>query len=989
MIKRTPLRQALLLHACMLLSLSVHARQQRFITWNVSHGLSQSSVHAIYQDSDGLIWIGTQDGLNSFDGQHFKTWKHHLRDTTTISDQFILSITEDNTGHLWIGTRNGFNKFNKRTGRFIRYYATREEKRTIGQPYFTILRNPQGDILVPGRAGTLSVFKNGQEGTGLQTYPFMISEPAIDSSGRLWGFDKNNVLYCYDPALQYRPQKITSLPQTTQLKCVISPAQELWCYEEGAKNSIWRYHLASRKWQQHPLSMPAVITHIGFDHNSNPWISTYKGLYTISQQQLPQQIGIAKDEQFTLPPGKLLCSYHDRQGNLWVGSASGGLAFHNPSFNNYALLTTGIRNDGITAAVDYSEDERWIAAVSGLYIARRQPGEENNYAIEKRLLPGQVITALAKDKEGKIWVAVQKKGLYVISKSSTRSPVQVPQALLQDKDINYLFCDNHNRILVGTVRGLFVLEQATGKWESFTRINDNSATGYYIMNIFQDDQHRIWVSKNTGIDVYDQELRMLFTINSASDTSAINRTLITAITQDKRGDIWIATLSSGIYQYHNGQLSQFTTDHGLSSNVTYGIICDRKGRLWITTTSGINIYVPEEKKFYKPGFSEGVPAGDYMVGALTLNEHGQIYLGTTHGLLVANASNIELQNKTAEAAVSDVKVNGESIASLQQSYVLQPGYTTISFEFSIREAFQPGNIIYQYRLSHEKEWNTLPQGASRINYTQLPFGEVTMQVRAAYSTAELREAPVSTFNMNVRPPYWQTTWFKVLSFLAIGGLIGWGVRIYTQARYARQMQALQVQRQLQRERERISRDLHDNIGAYTSALIAGINRLKDENHEHTEVEELGEYAAGIMASLRQTIWVLNNESLTLTAFVDRFKSYAVKIMRNYPDITLQINQDSPAEKTLSPQQSLNLFRIMQEALHNACKYAAATCIEIIVLNRDKFSITIKDNGRGLSNHKKEDSYGLHNMEQRAEESGYHLLIQSGEGSGTAVHIEEK
>ncbi|OYY11294.1 MAG: hypothetical protein B7Y66_03415, partial [Sphingobacteriia bacterium 35-36-14] len=122
--------------------------QYRFINYNVSDGLSQNSVHCIFQDRDGLIWIGTQDGLNSFDGKSFKKYRANSLDSTTLSDQFVLSIEEDNKGFLWVGTRNGLNKLNKQTGKFSRYYLTTEEKNFINSPYSKLIKDNAGRIFL-------------------------------------------------------------------------------------------------------------------------------------------------------------------------------------------------------------------------------------------------------------------------------------------------------------------------------------------------------------------------------------------------------------------------------------------------------------------------------------------------------------------------------------------------------------------------------------------------------------------------------------------------------------------------------------------------------------------------------------------------------------------------------------------------------------------------------------------------------------------------
>jgi signal transduction histidine kinase len=200
---------------------------------------------------------------------------------------------------------------------------------------------------------------------------------------------------------------------------------------------------------------------------------------------------------------------------------------------------------------------------------------------------------------------------------------------------------------------------------------------------------------------------------------------------------------------------------------------------------------------------------------------------------------------------------------------------------------------------------------------------------------------------------------------------------------------MQVQKELQQERERIGRDLHDNMGAYTSALIAGVNRLKAAPEQsEKEIGQLGEYAANIMGYLRETIWLLNHEELTLTAFADRFKNYAQKIIRNYTGITLQVQESLTEERHLQPQVSLNLFRMLQEALQNACKHAQASVIEIGISSNEVMRFYVKDDGIGISTLELQENYGMQNMRQRATESGFSFEVISGSGTGTCFLFTE-
>jgi ligand-binding sensor domain-containing protein len=970
----------------------LHAQSNyRFIGYNVSNGLSQNSVHCIYQDSDGMLWLGTQDGLNSFDGRNFKHYKYNAADSTTISDQFVLTIAEDAKGLLWVGTRSGLNKFNKRTGKFQRIYLNERERNIMGSAYAHLTASTKKEILVP-RAAASSVINTNGELLRIDSTISSILLPEYDKQGRLWGFAKNSYLYnAVINNIAVQLAKVSAPPEAvdfSRYKCVTGDDDIIWCYQPGISNSnIYFFNAATKQWLPQVVTVAAPVNHLMVSKNGTGWLSTLTGLYKVNSKKTLEKINAADGFSNQLPAGNILCTYEDRQHNIWAGSANGGFAYYNPEFDNYNLLTATTAAEAVTAVAVADSNTQWLGSAGGLYLL--QKNTNGVFVTVQTLFGGRRITACVTDRQNNVWVAVQNEGLYVLSSSgSIIKTYRQDDSTLQTKNILYMLCDSKGRVHVCTEKGFFIFT-ALDKWiNRYKAPKDFTRGGYYVLHCYEDNKKNIWYSKHIGIEVLDENLQHKFAISSADNTAPIKRTIITGCTQDDKGNIWIATLSNGLYQYNNGSLVQYSTTNGLSSNVIYGVVSDDKGRLWATTTSGINVYVPDENRFYILNSKDGLPADDYVLGALFKNTDGQLQVGSSKGLITINTGNIVLQNKKAVAQIADVKLNGESVAALTQPLLIAPGNNTVSFDFSIQEALQPKNIFYQYRVKGlDNNWTLLQSDNHSITYTNLPYKKLTMQVRAAYAIQDLTNAPIEEFTIVMQPPFWKTNSFMLLVALVAAAILYLVIRQINQQRKRKREQLAQVQKELQLERERISRDLHDNIGAYTSALVAGINRLKISDEKNDEITELGEYAGSIMGYLRETIWVLNNEHLTLLAFTDRFKNYATRIIKNYPGLSVSFNITIEKEKELSPQQSLNLFRIMQEALQNACKHAGASAIAIEVKAIEKIKITIADNGIGLTQKASGDNYGLQNMQQRAAEINFALQLFS--ENGTTVVLHEK
>lgn len=956
--------------------------QMRFISYDVSDGLSQNSVHCIYQDRDGFLWLGTQDGLNGFDGHDFKIYKHSETDTTTISDQFVLSITEDSAGYLWVGTRNGYNRLNKRTGKFTRYYLSREEKEGIGRPYGALYVNRSGQILFDG--SMRSAVASGNNPPRLLPEGFFA--PVYDHKGKIWGLNKEHDVVSLTDKLTIDNIYKNPIHSGAFWHSSVDAGDVLWLYSNEVKGRLIFFDTHSHLWRPERLEFNEPLNHVFIAGDGTGWVSTANGIYLVHDYKVIRHITCQPGKSGGIPPGSILCTSEDRQGNIWIGSSSAGFAYYNPSFSRFRLMTTGIDNDAVTAVTE-SGGRKWVGALSGLYgIGPSVDGEEQ---FVRHFFEGKKVIALARNTHGGLWVAVAGDGLYEIDSSGHVLRHRLQQdTLFQGHNILQLLSDSRGRLFVCMEIGYLIYDEATQHWSVHDADPQHCvSTGWYTLHAFEDRQHRIWISKHLGVDVLDEKLATAFSISSLNNSSPIHRTIVTTCAQDSTGRIWIGTLSSGIYVYDNAKLHQYTMSDGLNSLVIYGLACDPQGRMWISTTSGLNIFDPAQQRFFSLHTKDGLPADDCMFNTLKCTADGDIVSGSTHGLMLIRTRNFTLQKYRVAARINDVQVNGESVESLTPRVIVEPGYKTISFEFGLRQAMQPRNVIYQYRLQGvDKEWNTTGNG--RITYTHLPCKTLVMQVRAAFSLSDMDDQTIEELTVEIRPAFWQTTAFLLASIAA--GILAFffSIRWYVRARQKKQLRELLLQQQLQQERERISRDLHDNIGAYTSALIAGINAMKNGSERRPEdINELSDYAASIMTYLRETIWVLHHEKLSLTAFADRFKAYAARIIRNYPGITLSFSEELLHDRTLSPQVSLNMFRLLQEALQNACKHAAATAIEVGWKSDGHISIFVKDNGRGIGEAELAGGYGWQNMKQRADEIGFGFSCVSDSG-GTLVMFTE-
>lgn len=193
----------------------------------------------------------------------------------------------------------------------------------------------------------------------------------------------------------------------------------------------------------------------------------------------------------------------------------------------------------------------------------------------------------------------------------------------------------------------------------------------------------------------------------------------------------------------------------------------------------------------------------------------------------------------------------------------------------------------------------------------------------------------------------------------------------------------------EKERVRIAADLHDNIGTYASAIRADVEKITQgtlDNSNHN-LENLRQHSQEIMNSLRDTIWVLNKENITIAGISDRIKNYISKLQPSYEQVQFNIEETVTNDVRINSQTALNIFRIVQEAIHNSLKHSLASCINISVNSGETISMVIKDNGKGMDMVQHGSGNGFVNMQARAKESGLKLSMHSAINEGTSVAID--
>ncbi|MFN3793279.1 MAG: two-component regulator propeller domain-containing protein [Chitinophagaceae bacterium] len=943
------------------------------------NGLSQNAVTCIYQDKKGFLWVGTQDGLNRYDGYQFKHYKHNPEDSSSISDQFITAIAEDGKGELWIGTRHGLNRFNSNTEKFTHFFPDTSLKKAFQYAFTSLIKLDNGNLVMTSQNDLLCWDIESQS-----LYPIMRPKDLPTN----FTVHRNKLIYGHQKGiaqLPIQPAKNSNIlyQKNADLTSMYSDGRRIWMIVNTIADG-YQVKLADGEQTNRTINSIQLnrrINHVGFDLQKNAWIATTKGLIVADSN------GVLLKNQPAIPVNdEVLYTYASKEGIIWIGFANKGLGQYNTSSGLFEVIKPN-GNDPVLCAHTDQEGNTWIGSSSGLYVQQK-----TSKLLKK--ISAESYSAITSDRDGFIWLGSKEWGLTKMSPQGKiiQKFTQQNSPLSANTIFQLHYNKYQNKLYISTIAGLNILQLNKLKWTLLlgksTLTPDGLLTGNYFLQCFTDSKKITWVSNNGGLNGLDSSLNILYSFPSNTDQeSFIKRTIVTGTCEDKQGNIWIATLSSGIYKFSNGKHRQYSIQNGLLSNVVYGVMSDTMDNIWIATSAGLHLLNSKTGHIRQFNEDNDLSARDFVLGSMQKEPNGNMLIASPEGLIRIKPNAYKEQKAIYQPYLTSASIN-YSPAGIYDRYTLSEQDKSISFEFAAPAFLHAAQIIYQYRFSGvSDQWITVTADQRQISFTNLPYQVSVLELRCASDPAQLNSAPVTRISIERIPPFWRRPVFILLCIaLTIIGIV-YFVRFITKQKLAQELKKAELKQTILKERERISRDLHDHLGAYAAAIKNNVVQLQKQHGDEPSLLQLKENADEMVQSLRETIWALQHEQISITSLSDRFKQLINKIAPNYPDKQIALSEKIETARLLSPNEGIQLLRIMQEALTNALRHAAATKINIVIESDSKLTVTVTDNGQGFDLHTQTSGYGLHNMRERAAEAGFQLLIKSTpKQGGTSIQI---
>jgi signal transduction histidine kinase/streptogramin lyase len=656
----------------------------------------------------------------------------------------------------------------------------------------------------------------------------------------------------------------------------------------------------------------------------------------------------------------------------------------------------------------------WAVTQNGLLVRERAsqwetvptlPGNERNQ-----------VRCVADDNEGGIWIGASECGLFRVQGANVLN-WRKTNGLRSDTIRSLLVASNHD-LWIGLDNPNCVQRLRQGALET-VQIKPRVRS---IRALAQDADETVWIGTAEG-----QLFRVPRNSLTAESVEIQERLLsIRTLYAAPDGGLWIGYAGGGLGRLKEGRLTRITTMQGLNDNYISQITSDSMGWLWMAGNRGIfkaELSQLEEVadgtrnhlQSLAYGKVDGLPSlqgsFDYCPGT-SRGRDGRLWIATRKGLAVIHPVHQPQSDPPAKVLVERVRVDGQTLAlsdnqsplrvrtqiapfGLQNGappLVLSPAHRKIEIDFTALSFASPQNVNFRYHLEGYDEAWTEAGPLRTASYSQLPAGKYSFAVRASNSNGKWNETG-AMLAFVVRPFMWQTSWFRTLAALAFTACVASSVRYASVRRFRMEMQQLQQTAALHKERARIARDIHDDLGANLTqiSLLSELARQDsaDPDRISRHVDKISATSREVIKSLDEIVWAVNPRNDTLAHFVDYTAQFSLDYLR-LAGIRCRLDLPENIEpRAVATDVRHNLFLVVKEALHNIVKHAHATEVWLrIHCNNEVLRISVEDNGQGFAARTSASgSDGLENMQQRLRNIEGVCAVETQRNAGTKVTVE--
>jgi ligand-binding sensor domain-containing protein/signal transduction histidine kinase len=1010
----------------------------RFTHLSTEQGLSQSRVDHMLQDRRGFIWIGTLNGLNRYDGYHFKIYKPVPNNPNSLGGLRVFAVLEDRSGILWIGVDQELDRFDPATETFTHFRADPDNRDSPSGYLEHMTQDRDGMLWLATRngldrldpaSGRFTHYRNDPNDPHSLTsndVRFVLE----DRQGTLWiaagagidAFDRRTgrVLRHY-PSSEQPP--LDRMFEDRSGMLWVSATRGGGLASLDRKTGVFTRYIWFEGWPGTPGLRGCAAIHE--DQDGMIWLATKPdGLVRFDRaRRLFTRYRNNPGDPTSLNNDNALSLLEDREAGVWVGTDGSGVSRFPSEPSPFTVYRkepgnpNSLDEENVASVFEDSKGILWIGTISQLNRLDRTTGRYTLYPHDPAN-PGSIATgvvrATVEDRAGYLWFGTWGGGLNRFDrrtgqfKAYRHDPADA--ASLSHDYVLSLLIDHEGNLWTGTDGGLDRLDARTGRFTHLGAKGGSMESRWYPV-LAEGADGSIWMGTYTqGLQRLDVRTGEIVDYKYSPQVSgSLSNNQVHALCVDHAATLWVGT-QGGLDRFdrNTGKFTTFGEADGLPNNAVEGILEDSAGNLWLSTSNGLSRFDPRTRTFRNYFSEDGLADNEFNdFSVYYKSPSGEMFFGGVNGVTAFYPERVVDRPFVPPVVLTDfrlfndpVPVGGRSplkkSISYSDSLTLSHAQNIFTLEFSALSFASPTRIRYRYRLEGlETHWNEASPTHRVVTYTTLPAGEYRFRVQSKDNRGSWSE-PGLTLAIRVLPAWWNAWQFRTMAgaLFALSLWLGHELRV----RQLAQQFSIRLEERVG-ERTRIARELHDTLLQGAQGVLLRFQTVSELLPERpteakAKLDRAIEQTADFITEARDEVQGLRDSTIQTNDLALAINSLGEGLANDFAThgpVTFHVAVEGES-RDLHPVVRDEIYKTATEALRNAFRHARARRIEVeLHYDNEQFRLRMRDDGRGidravLSGQASEGHYGLPGLRERAALIGGKLDVWSEVDSGTEVEL---
>lgn len=760
----------------------IHAQEYYFKHYQVEEGLSNNTVITSIQDEDGFMWFGTKDGLNRFDGYHFKTYRSNSDPFNSLGSNYIQSLHQYN-GTIWVGTDKGLYQYDKKLDQFkVLNEAINDRINDINHDQKGNIWFISGNILYK-----YAVAKKETKTFNPNKY-FIATSIARDQKGEIWASSLNQLYHYSEENLSFEKINLTPPANKANFRITVTYALNQESILIGTQDDgVLVYDRKNKTTSALPFSIKEPVFVRQFKRRGNEiWIASESGVY-VYDLKTKNCVNLKKNynDPYAISDNAAYSMTIDKENGIWIGTYFGGINYHQKQYTQFRKYFPQKNQNSISGSAvrEIHKDDYgylWIGTEdAGLnkfnpktqqFTSFLPNGTKNNVAYYN-------IHALLPRKD-KIWVGTFEHGLDVLDQKTgavlRHYSANDPKSGLHSNFIFSFYESKKKELFVVTTLGLYTYNEKNDNFDILKIFPEST----HYTNFKEDSDGNYWAgSYRDGLFFYDKKTNKnrVFTYDY-KNSGGISNNSINTIFEDSYKNLWFATENGlNLFDKKTKTFKKFTTKNGLPSNVVYSIVEDGDKNLWLTTSKGLVQFSSDHKKVKIYTTANGLLSDQFNYSSAFRDNNGDMYFGNLNGMISFNPKNFTKNKYTPSIFITSLQLNNQEVdanekdSPIKQSIShideleLNNSQSSFNLEFASLNYTAPELTEYWYKLEDvNKDWVYLERN-NKVFFTELAPGDYVFKVKSLNSFGVWSKEV--NLKIKILPPFYASIYAYILYFL--------------------------------------------------------------------------------------------------------------------------------------------------------------------------------------------------------------------------------